>query len=152
MRQVPGETVWEFLHPRCALERAEDIQEVEKMLVAGEDEIAMDELRWLLSGCSDFIHGHRLLGEMALAGGDLTLARGHFGYAFYAGAKAWRQAGKPAPLPYDRPANRDFFEAGKGLVHCLVRAEKQPLAAEVVDVLLTCDPSDPLGVRQLLPR
>jgi hypothetical protein len=152
VRQVPEDTVWEFLHPRCALERADDIEEVETILTAGENEIAMDELRWLLSGCSDFIQGHRMLGELALASGDLQLARGHFGFAFHAGAKAWKKAGKPAPLPYGRAANRDFFESGKGLAHCLIGAEKREMAEEVVHVLLQCDPTDPLGVKKLLAR
>ena len=152
LRQVSEDTVWEFLHPRCALERADDIQEVETILKAGENEIAMDELRWLLSGCSDFIHGHRLLGELALAAGDLELARGHFGFAFYAGAKAWKKAGKPVPLPYRREANRDFFESGKGLANCLLAAKKRKMAEEVVQVMLKCDPTDPLGVKNLLAR
>ena len=52
------------------------------MMEAGEVDIAIDELRWLLSGCSDFIEAHRLLGELALAENDLPLARAHFGYAY----------------------------------------------------------------------
>ncbi len=150
VRQVPAENEWELLHPRCALERTDDIQEVETILAAGENEVAMDELRWLLSGCSDFIQAHRMLGELALAAGDLSLARGHFGFAFHAGAKAWKKAGKPSPLPYRRQANRDFFESGKGLVHCLQQAKKRQMVQEVVEVMLACDPTDPLAVRRLV--
>ena len=36
------------------------------MLAAGENEVARDELRWLLDGCPDFIAAHRMLGELAL--------------------------------------------------------------------------------------
>ena len=45
VRYVAENDVWEFLHPRCALDRAEDIEEVETMFEAGEGEIAKDELR-----------------------------------------------------------------------------------------------------------
>ena len=150
MQRLPGENAWELLHPRCALERAEDMEEVEAMLAADEVEIAADELRWLLSGCPDLIRAHRLLGELALAENDVSLARGHFGRAYFVVERALRKAGNPSPLPYARPANQDFFEAGKGLVHCLMKLDKKQMAGEVVETLLHCDPSDPLGVAALL--
>ncbi len=85
------------------------------MLDAGEIDVARDECRWLLEGCSDCIEAHRLLGEMALEENDLPLARGHFGYAFRVGSQALAEAGNPAPLPYRLAANQAFFESGKAL-------------------------------------
>src|SRR5262245_53817937 len=82
------EGAWELVHPRCAQARAEDIEEVHKMIAAGETEIARDELRWLLDECHDFIEAHTLLGDLALAENDLKLARGHYGYAYQLGLKA----------------------------------------------------------------
>ena len=52
-------------------------------------------------------------------------------------------------VPYRLPANQAFFEAGKGLAFCLRELGKAALAADVVARLLACDPSDPLGVRQV---
>lgn len=122
------------------------------MLEAGEVEIAKDELRWLLSGCPDFIDAHRLLAEIALSEGDVPLARGHFGHAFRVAAGALAKAGNPRPLPYSRAANQAFFECGKGLVHCLLELGKKKMAAEVIDRLVQCDATDPLGVRSLRTR
>ncbi len=124
--------------------------EVQAMLVAGELEIARDEIRWLLDGCSDFIEAHKLLGELAYAEHDLPLARGHFGYAFRIAEKAIRAAEEPRPVPYSLSGNQAFHEAGKALVLCLVQLEKRDLAAEVADKLASYDPADPLAVRKLL--
>jgi hypothetical protein len=150
VRKLAGEDVWELVHPRCARDRELDLEEVRKMLQAGEVEVATDECRWLLSGCSDCLEAHRILGEIALESNDLPLARGHFGYAYRLGAKALETAGRPSPVPYRLPANQGFFESGKGLAWCLKRMEKLEMAEEVVAVLLRCDPTDPLGVRGLL--
>ena len=141
---------WELVHPRCALERREDIEEVESMIELGESEIAVEELRWLLSGCSEFIEGHFLLGEMAIGEQDVKLARGHFGFAYQLGLTALRRAGMPTPLPYQLADNRHFFESGKGLVYCLKELGKLDMAREVVDVLRHCDPTDPLGLGSML--
>jgi hypothetical protein len=141
---------WELVHPRCALERADDLEEVEKMIAAGEHDVAQDELRWLLNGCSDFVNAHRLLGEMSLTDGDVALARGHFGYAFQVGWSAVPREGLPGPLSYKLPANKGFFEAGKGLAWCLHELGKTSMALEVVRALLKCDPFDPLGLKKWL--
>jgi len=143
---------WELAHPRCALERREDLEEVEAMITGGETEIAIDELRWLLDGCHGCIAAHRMLGELALAGGDTKLARAHFGYAFELGAAAIRTARLPVRLPYDRPANQPFLEAAKGLAHCLCELGRPKKAADVLRQLLACDASDPLGVRAWLEQ
>jgi hypothetical protein len=142
---------WELVHPRGVDERSEDMEEVRQMVDAGEIEIAIDELRWLLGGCSDFIEAHCLLGELALAEDNSPgLARGHFGYAYQLGLTALRRAGMPRPLPYNNPVNRAFFEAGKGLAWCLQQAEKPRLAREVAEQLLACDGTDPLGMAAML--
>ncbi len=120
------------------------------MLEAGEADVARDECRWLLQGCSDCLEAHRMLGEIALCENDLPLARGHFGYAFRLGANALKQAGNKGPLPYRLPANQAFFTSGKALAWCLKQLGKPDMAAGVVELLLGCDPSDPLGVKNLL--
>ena len=110
-----------FVHPRGARERAEDLEEVREMVESGETEVAVDELRWLVGDCSEFIEAHALLGELALARGDYALARGHFGFAVQLGLKALQRAKVSGPVPYSQPANRAFFEAGRGLVTSLVK-------------------------------
>lgn len=120
------------------------------MVEAGEHDVARDELRWLLEGCSDNIAAHELLGELALQEGDFALARGHFGYAYEIGARAIRRAGEPAPFPFDIPANQHFYTAGKGLVYCLLKLDKRLLAEEVANFLLQCDPRDPLNLPGML--
>lgn len=121
------------------------------MVAAGELDVAQDELRWLLSGCSDFLDAHLLLGELALEqGSDFELARGHFGYAYQLGLHAWRRAGQPAPVPYAQPANRAFHESGRALAWCLEKLKKPSMAEEVVGTLVQLDPSDPLAARRML--
>jgi hypothetical protein len=149
VRRRPDGT-WELQHPRCALEREEDLHEVKAMVAAGEHEIARDELRWLLEDCSDNIAAHELLGELAMQAEDWALARGHFGYAYQIGMKALRRADSPAPVSFEHPANEGFFAAGKGLVYCLLKLDKRDLAVEVVEFLLHCDPRDPLNLRGML--
>jgi hypothetical protein len=149
-RRRAGEDAWELVHPRCARDRHDDLEEVRKMLDAGEADVARDECRWLLEACSDCLDAHRMLGEIALGENDLPLARGHFGYAFRLGAKALEQAGTRGPLPYRVEANRAFLESGKALAWCLMQLGKPEMAAEVVELLLACDASDPLGVAKLL--
>ena len=134
----------------CAVEREDDLCEAQSMIAAGEHEIARDELRWILEGCSDNIAAHGLLGDLALIEDDVSLARGHFGYAYQIGMKAIRRAGSPAPLLAEHPPNAPFFAAAEGLVKCLLKLEKRDLAAEAVEFLLKCDPRDPLKLRDLL--
>ncbi len=147
VRKVAGENAWEFIHPRCALDRMDDLEEVHKMIEADEIDIAIDELRWLLNGCSDFMEAHKTLGELALQENDITLARGHFGYAFQIGKKALDAAGCPGPLPYRLDTNKAFYEAGKGLAHCLKQLGKRKMLSDVIRTLTQCDPTDPLAVR-----
>jgi hypothetical protein len=53
-------------------------------------------------------------------------------------------------VPYELAGNRPFFEAAKGLVHCLVETRRQPLARDVCRRIAPLDPSDPLGIQQLV--
>jgi hypothetical protein len=148
-RPVPGQDAWQLVHPRCARDRQEDLEEVRKMIDAGEIDVAIDECRWLLQGCSDCLDAHRLLGEIALGENDLPLARAHFGFAFRLGQQALQRAKTTGPLPYDLPSNQGFLESAKGLAWCLRQLDKHEMCAEVVDLALHCDPSDPLGMRKL---
>ena len=127
------------------------MQEVQAIFEAGEFEVARDELRWLLSGCSDFIDAHRLLGEIALVDGDLPLARGHFGNAYQLATRAIDRAGaSPRKFPFRLAPNRAFLESAKGLIHCLKQLDREELAREIVERALRCDPSDPLGLRGMI--
>jgi len=140
-----------LVHPRCARERAEDLAEVRAIVEAGELDVAIDELRWLVGGCSEFVEAHALLGELALAAdNDVRLARGHFGFAVDLVLKALQRAKVAGPLPYSQPANRGFYEAGRGLAWCLAKLDMLPKAAELVDSLVKLDPADPAGLRKLL--
>ena len=152
-RDTPAGPAWEFVHPRCARRRREDIAEVEAMMAAGEAEIARDELVWLLSECPDFIEAHVHLGLIALEDDDPKLARGHFGRAWELCLKALDAAGGPRRVPYDLPGNKPFHEAAKGLVHCLVETGRLPLARNVCARIGPLDPTDPLGILRLVaPR
>ncbi len=149
LRQVPGKQQWELVHPRSVRERAEDLEEVRSMIDLGEEEIAIEELRWLLEGCTDFIEAHKILGELALTTEDLKLARAHFGYAWDIGVAALPERVLPGPLPYERPANQPFLEAAKGLAWSLIQLGLTDKAREVLDRMLLLDPTDPLGAAQM---
>lgn len=166
VRRVGGEGAWELVHPRPALDRQDDLDEVVQMIAAGETEVAIDELRWLLEDCRDFIAAHRLLGELYLAEDDLQLARAHFGFAYQIGMEAVAAVARPGrpklgiaeqpplfrlpgPLPYSRPTNQALFEAAKGLAHCLGELNLPDRAGEVCRQMLALDPTDPLGFASL---
>jgi hypothetical protein len=138
------------VHPRCARDRAEDLDEVRLMIEGGETEIARDELRWLLSDCGEFIAAHVLLGELAVSEGDLPLARGHFGAGYQLGLQTLRRAGMPTPLLFSQPANRAFLEAGRGLVWSLEKLGNSRMSDEIVETLLQLDASDPLQLRAMV--
>lgn len=151
LRRHPSGSGWVLVHPRCVRERAEDLEEVRDMIDAGELEIAIDEIRWLLSGCSEFMEAHNLLGELAIEkDNDVPLARGHFGFAYQLGLQSLRRAKMPGPLPIDYPANRPFHEAGRGLAWCLEKLGRGALADEIAKTLVELDPTDPLQVHGML--
>lgn len=141
---------WVFVHPRGALERAEDLEEVPLMIESGEMDVALDELRWLLSDCPEFMAAHVLLGEVARASNDLPLARAHYGAGYQLGLQALRRAKMPKRLLYSQLANQPFFEAGQGLTWTLEKLGKPQMAEEIVATLAELDPSDPLHLRAML--
>jgi tetratricopeptide (TPR) repeat protein len=141
---------WVLVHPRGVRERTEDLEEVREMVEAGETDVAVDELRWLVSDCSAFVEAHKLLGELALAQGDFALARGHFGFAVQLGLKALQRAKASGPLPYSQPANRAFYEAGLGLAESLLQLGLKEKAVTLVKDLVKLEPSDPLRLRALI--
>lgn len=120
------------------------------MVDAGEHEIALDELRWLLADCPENMAAHVLLGELAAEAGDFPLARGHYGAGYQLGLQTLRRAGMPKPLLYAQPANKAFFEAGRGLVGSLEKLGKSAMADEIVATLVELDPSDPLRLRAMV--
>jgi hypothetical protein len=148
-RSTDGKS-WVFVHPRAARDRAEDLEEVQLMIEAGELDVALDELRWLLSDCSEFIAAHVLLGDIARDTGDLPLARAHYGAGYQLGLQTLRRAKMPKPVLYSQLANQCFFEAGRGLAWSLEKLGKAQMAEEVVSTLVDLDPSDPLQVRLLI--
>lgn len=151
-RDASGGMAWEVVQPRCARKRRDDIEEVDAMIAAGEVEIAREELIWLLSECPDFLEAHVHLGLVALEEGDAKLARGHFGRAYELCLRAIEAAGNPKLLPHELPGNRPFFEAAKGLVHCLLETGRRGMAADICRRIAPLDPVDPLGIQKLLVR
>jgi hypothetical protein len=119
------------------------------MVEAGETDIARDELVWLLSECPDFLDAHVQLGLIALEEDDPKLARGHFGRACELAFRTLETAGSPRPLPYALDGNKPFFQAAKGLVHCLVEMGRRQTAREVCQRIAPFDASDPLGIQRL---
>lgn len=151
IRRLTEGNGWEFVHPRAAVERMEDLEEVRTMIEEGEIEIALDELRYLLSGCSDFIEAHALLGEIAAQGEtDLELARGHFGYGFQLGERAIDITECPGPIPGSERANAPWYDAAFGLVWCFEKQGKSAFADRIVAIACGMDPSDPAGIRAML--
>jgi hypothetical protein len=150
IRRTADGKSYEFLFPPSVRERTEDMEEVRAMIAAGETEIAIDELRWLLGGCHELLEAHKLLGELAAGAADRDLARAHFGYAFQLGTDALPKRGLDRPLPHANPANQAFHEAGAGLVKVLLELDESGKAKEVAEELLVLDPTDPLGVQALL--
>jgi hypothetical protein len=145
-----GGVAYELVHPACVREREDDLAEVQAMLAAGEVEVAVDELRWLLEDCRDFIEAHKLLGETAAADDNPKLARAHFGFAYDLGLGALPAKGLMKPLSYQLKSNQAFLEAAKGLAWSLIQLGQADTAREVLKQLLACDPSDPLGAREML--
>ena len=145
-------SAWELVHPRCSRRRREDLEEVDEMIAAGETEIARDELVWLLSECPDFLEAHVRLGMIALEEDDPKLARGHFGRAYELVLRTLDAAGNPQPLPHALDGNKPFFEAAKGLVHCLLETGRGTMAQDACRRIAPLDPADPLGIQRLLRR
>ena len=148
-RAADGES-YELLFPSSVRERKEDMEEVHSMLAAGETEIAVEELRWLLGGCHELLEAHYLLGKIAAEEGNQDLARAHLGYAYQLGLDAVPKRGLAGALFHANPANQAFLEAGAGLARALLLLKEVNKAKEVAMQLLGLDPTDPLGMRDIL--
>lgn len=130
-----------FLPPICAVDRKEDIEEVHVMIAAGELEIARDELLYLVSDCGAFLEAHNLLGELALEEEDISLARGHFGFAYEIGLDSLPK-GFRGILPAKKEYNPAFFLAGRGLARCLIARGKRAEGRDVLKQLARFDPRE----------
>jgi hypothetical protein len=130
-----------FQPPVCSVDRREDLDEVQKMIAAGELEIARDELLYLISDCRAFLEAHNLLGELALEEEDIAVARGHFGFAYEIGLgslPAGFQSILPATIGYNVP----FFLAGRGLARCLIARGRRSEGRDVLKQLARFDPQE----------
>jgi len=143
VHELPGDGSFELVHPPCARRRADDLAEVRAMLAAGEIDVAVTELRWLLEDCRPLVEAHQLLGQIAFDEGDFELAQGHFDRAYELGIGALGKNFR-GRLPYRHPANQPFLLAAKGLAMSLARLGRPDEAGQVVKQLLALDPSDPL--------
>lgn len=135
---------FELVYPPCVGRRKEDMAEVRAMLKAGEVDVAVDELRWLLEDCRPLVEAHQLLGQIAFDAREVELARGHFAAAYALGQAAAAKGPPGLRLPYRRPANRPLLKAAKGLAMALAQSGDKKGAADVVRSLLAWDPGDPL--------
>ena len=141
---------WVFVHPRGARERAEDLEEVREMIEAGETDVAIDELRWLVERLQRIHRGPRAVGRAGTGRGRLRARPRTLrlrGAARPQGAPAGE--GELARSPYSQPANRAFYEAGRGLATSLVKLGMTEKAVDLVEDLVRLDPSDPLKLRAL---
>lgn len=137
-----------FLPPLCARDRQDDLDEVRTMIAAGELEIARDELLYLVGDCRGFLEAHNLLAELALEEGDVSLARGHFGFAYEVGLDSL-PPGFRGRLPAGKAYNTAFFAAGRGLARCLIARGKVAEGRQVLEQLAKYDSQDE-QVRTLL--
>ena len=134
--------------PVCALERAEDLEEVHEMIAQDELDIARDELLYLVADCRAFLSAHNLLGELALRDEDIPLARGHYGFAYEVGLDSL-PPGFRGTLPTQRDYNGEFFLAGRGLARCLIARGQRAEGRAVLQNLQKLDPRN-TDVRDLL--
>lgn len=142
------EGIFEFQPPECAIDRKEDVDEVRVMISGGEQEIARDELLYLVSDCRGFLEAHNILAELALEEGDIGIARGHFGFGYECCLEAL-PPGFRGRMPSKRQGNSHFFAAGRGLARCLIAQGKLPDGREVLERLARLDPTDEI-TRSLL--
>lgn len=133
---------WMLVAPECACERQLDLDEARDMRAKREEEIARDELLYLVADCHGFLEAHNLLGELALEENDVKLARGHFGYSYENALKAL-PPGFKGLLPADQGYNGAFFEAGRGLARCLISLGRVAEGAAVLKKLAGWDPEEP---------
>lgn len=149
LKRIEGKR-YELVPPECALDRDLDLQDAQEMRDGGEPECARDELLYLVADCRGFLEAHNLLGELALEEEDISLARGHYGFAYECGLAALppKFAGE---LPVDAGYNRHLHQAGRGLARCLIAKGNLLKGQEVLERLIRLDPQEP-DARSLLEQ
>lgn len=136
--------------PECALDRDLDLEEVKEIRAGGEFEIARDELLYLVGDCRGFLEAYLQLAELALEDEDISLAKGHFGFAYEQGLEILPPHFR-GQLPCKEGYNPHFYAAGRGLARCLVARQEPQKAREVLEQLLRFDPTEE-GTRSLLDQ
>ncbi len=139
-----------FVAPECALDRDLDLAEAIEMRTGGEFEIARDELLYLVADCRGFLEAYLQLAELALEDEDISLAKGHFGFAYEQGLETLPQHFR-GQLPCKEGYNPHFYAAGRGLARCLIARHEADKAREVLEQLLRFDPAEE-GARSLLEQ
>ncbi|MES2792560.1 MAG: hypothetical protein V4719_23310 [Planctomycetota bacterium] len=136
-----GSSKYAFQAPECALDRDLDMAEVLEIRAGGEFEIARDELLYLVADCRGFLEAYVQLAELALEDEDISLAKGHFGFAYENGLDAlpFNFRGQ---LPSKEGYNSFFYAAGRGLARCLISRRENQEAREVLQQLLRFDPTE----------
>lgn len=111
----PGQ--FELTHPPCVEARRPQFDQAMRLVQTGARDQARALLRAALEGCGDNLWIHATLGKLALEAGDLTLARGHLGYAFER-VRALIANLAPGSLPRSLHGNVPFFQALDALADC----------------------------------
>ena len=139
-----------FQAPECALDRDLDLAEVLEIRAGGEFEIARDELLYLVADCRGFLEAYIQLAELALEDEDISLAKGHFGFAYENGLDVLPLNFR-GQLPCKEGYNPHFYAAGRGLARCLISRKEPQQAREVLEQLLKFDSTEE-GARSLLEQ
>lgn len=137
-----GRNRFAFEAPECALDRDLDLAEVRDMILRDEQEIARDELLYLVADCRGFLEAYCVMAEQALEEEDIALAKGHFGFAYENGLDALPRGFKGL-LPVKEGYNVHFFHAGRGLARCLIAKGELKKGREVLEQLRRFDPEEP---------
>lgn len=145
-----GGNQFAFQPPDCAIDRDLDLEEAIEIRAAGEFEIARDELLYLVGDCRGFLEAYLQLAELALEDEDISLAKGHFGFAYETGLEALPPNFR-GQLPCTAGYNAHFYAAGRGLARCLISRHEPGKAREVLEQLLRFDPAED-NTRSLLEQ
>jgi hypothetical protein len=145
-----GPHAGELVHPACVEEVWPDYEDALEAWRQDEPEEAREALRFALEGCGEFHWVHVALGGLALAAGDLRLARGHFGYALER-CRAAIPADFRGALPPELPGNWPFHRAAEALLD-LARHERGGDEVRELETLLTLARGGPSGPTTTPPR
>ena len=115
--------------------------EVLEIRAGGEFEIARDELLYLVADCRGFLEAYIQLAELALEDEDISLAKGHFAFAYENGLDRLPLNFR-GQLPCQEGYNPHFYAAGRGLARCLIARKEIQAAREVLQQLLKFDPTE----------